>query len=159
MLNRFLRRTRRLTAKALAAANLPRPPHRPEVLTHAGGEYLKAHLRWYILRGMRKAGVPALSIALVDDQQLVWAEGFGYADREHRVPATSETVYQVGSITKVINALAVMQLVEQGRMDLDRPITDYLPEFCMHTRWPRAAVRRRRSPAGGDRDRPQSTNR
>ena len=139
MLNRFLRRTRRLTAKALAAANLPRPPHRPEVLTPAGGEYLKSHLRWYILRGMRKAGVPALSIALVDDQQLVWAEGFGYADRERRVPATPETVYQVGSITKVINALAAMQFVEQGRMDLDRPITDYLPEFCMHTRWPRAA--------------------
>lgn len=139
MLNRFLRRTRRLTAKALATANLPRPPRRPEVLTPADGEYLKAHLRWYILRGMRKAGVPALSIALVDDQQLVWTEGFGYADREHRVPATPETVYQIGSVTKVINALAVMQLVEQGRMDLDRPITDYLPEFSMHTRWPQAA--------------------
>jgi CubicO group peptidase (beta-lactamase class C family) len=139
MLNRFLRRTRRLTAKALAAANLPRPPRRPEVFTSGDREYLKAYLRWYILRGMRKAGIPALSIALVDDQQLVWAEGFGYADREHRVPTTPETVYQIGSITKVVNALAVMQLVEQGRMDLDRPITDYLPEFCMHTRWPQAA--------------------
>jgi len=102
-------------------------------------EYLKTHLRWTILRGMRKAGVPALSIALVDDQQLVWAEGFGYADREHRVPATPETVYQVGSVTKVVSALAVMQLVEQGRMNLDRPITDYLPEFSMRSRWPQAA--------------------
>ena len=139
MLNRFLRRTGRLTAKALAAANLPRPPRRPETLTPGDHEHLKAHLRWYILRGMRKAGVPALSIALVDDQQLVWAEGFGYADRERHIPATPETVYQIGSITKVVNALAVMQLVEQGRMDLDRPITDYLPEFCMHTRWPQAA--------------------
>ncbi|MBS1246127.1 MAG: hypothetical protein H6R47_326, partial [Proteobacteria bacterium] len=66
MLNRLLRRIHRLTAKALAAVNLPRPPHRPETLTPGDQEYLKAHLRWYILRGMRKAGVPALSIALVD---------------------------------------------------------------------------------------------
>lgn len=139
MLNRFLRRIRRLTAKALAAVNLPRPPHRPEMLTPADREYLKAHLRWYILRGMRKAGVPAMSIALVDDQQLVWAEGFGVADRERRIAASPKTVYQIGSITKVINALAVMQLVEQGRMHLDRPITDYLPEFSMHSRWPQAA--------------------
>ncbi len=139
MLNRFLRHTRRITAKALTIANLPRPPRRPELLTPGDWEYLKTHLRWYILRGMRKAGVPAVSIALVENQQLVWAEGFGYADRERRVPATPETVYQIGSITKVVNALAVMQLVEQGRMHLDRPITDYLPDFSMRTRWPQAA--------------------
>ncbi len=139
MLNRFLRRTRRFTAKTLAVANLPRPPRRPDSLTSGDWDYLKNHLRWYIQRAMRKAGVPALSIALVDDQQLVWAEGFGYADRELRVPATPETVYQIGSITKVVNALAIMQLVEQGRMHLDRPITEYLPDFSMHSRWPTAA--------------------
>jgi len=139
MLNRFLRSTRRLTAKTLAAANLPRPPRRPAILTPGNWDYLKAHLRWHIRRGMRKAGIPGLSIALVDDQQLIWAEGYGHANRDDRVPATPETVYQIGSITKVVNALAVMQLVEQGRMDLDRPITEYLPEFSMRTRWPQAA--------------------
>ena len=139
MLNRFLWHTRRITAKALTIANLPRPPRRPELHTPGDWEYLKTHLRWYILRGMRTAGVPAVSIALVENQQLVWAEGFGYADRKRRVPATPETVYQIGSITKVVNALAVMQLVEQGRMHLDRPITDYLPDFSMRTRWPQAA--------------------
>ena len=139
MLNRFLRRTHRLLASALAAANLPRPPRRPESLAPGDWDYFKAHLRWHILRGMRKAGVPALSIALVNDQQLVWAEGFGVADRERRIRATPETAYQIGSITKVLNALAVMQLVEQGRMELDRPITAYLPEFSMRTRWPQAA--------------------
>ncbi len=139
MLNRFLRHARRLTARTLAAINLPRPPRRPDSLTSSDREYLKAHLRWYIRRGMRKAGVPAVSIALVDDQQLIWAEGFGYADRERRLPATPETVYQIGSITKVLSALTVMQLVELGRMHLDRPITDYLPEFSMSTRWPQTA--------------------
>lgn len=139
MLNRFLRRTGRFTAKALAAAKLPRPPRRPVSLKPEDWEYFKAHLRWYIRSGMRRTGVPAMSIALVDDQQLLWTEGFGFADRESRIPATPETVYQIGSITKVVSALAIMQLVDQGHIDLDRPIVDYLPEFSMRTRWPQAA--------------------
>ena len=138
MIARFLRRTRRIAATALAAANLPRPPRRPA--TVAGDwEYLKAHMRWYIRRRLRKSGVPGLSIALVDDQGLIWAEGFGYADRERGRPVTPETTFQIGSITKLLNAVAVMQLVEQGRVQLDRPFTDYLPEFSMRTRWPQAA--------------------
>jgi len=139
MLNRFLRRARRVNAMLLAAVNLPHPPQRPSDLNVNDWEYLKQRLRWYIRRGMRRTGTPALSVALVDDQQVVWAEGFGYADREQHVAATPETVYQIGSITKVLNALAVMQLVQQQRIDLDRPLHDYLPEFAMRTRWPQAA--------------------
>lgn len=138
MPSRFLRRLDRLAAAGLAAANLPRPPRRPENIA-GDWEYLKARMRWFIRRGMRKSGVPGLSIALVDDQKVVWAEGFGYADRERRIPATAETTYQIGSITKVLNAIAIMQQVEAGRLDLDRPFRDYVPEFSMRTRWPNAA--------------------
>ncbi len=137
-LNRFVRRARRLNATLLAAVNLPRPPPRPPTLNTDDWAYLKEHLRWFIRCHLRKTGTPGLSIALVDDQQVVWSEGFGVADREQRVAATPETVYQIGSITKVLNALAVMQLVEQGRIDLDRPLSVYLPEFSMRTRWPQA---------------------
>jgi CubicO group peptidase (beta-lactamase class C family) len=135
---RFLRRTGRLAATVLATLNLPRPPPRPASIA-GDWAYLQRRLRWFIRRGLRKTGVPGLSIALVHDQQLVWAAGFGCADRERRIPAAPDTVYQIGSITKVLNAVAILQLVESGRMGLDRPITDYLPEFAMHTRWPRAA--------------------
>lgn len=136
---RTLRRLGRVAGTLLAATNLPRPPRRA---TGAGADdldYLRRHLRWFIRRGLRKTGVPGLSIALVDDQQVLWAEGFGLADRRARRPATPETVYQIGSITKVLNALAVMQLVGEGRLDLDRPFTEYLPGFAMKTRWPQAA--------------------
>ena len=139
MLSRFVRRASRLNATLLAALNLPRPPQHPATFNADNWEYLKEHLRWFIRRNMGKTGTPALSIALVDDQQVVWAEGFGYADRERRIAASAETVYQIGSITKVLNALAIMQLVQQQRVDLDRPLHDYLPEFSMHTRWPQAA--------------------
>lgn len=138
MPSRFLQQINRLAAAGLALANLPRPPRRPEKIA-GDWEYLKTRMRWFIRRGMRKAGVPGLSIALIDDQKVVWAEGFGYADRERRIPASAETTYQVGSITKVLNAIAIMQQVEAGRIDLDRPFSDYVPEFSMRTRWPNAA--------------------
>jgi CubicO group peptidase (beta-lactamase class C family) len=137
MLARFLRRTGRLAATALAALNVPRPPRRPASL-HGDWQYFQRYMRWYIGRGLRKNGVPGLSLALVSDRQVIWAEGFGYADREQKRPAAPDTVYQIGSITKLLNAVLCMQFVEQGRLQLDRPFNDYLPAFSMRTRWPHA---------------------
>src|SRR5262245_30517191 len=79
---------------------------------------------------IKQKGIPALSIALVDDQTIVWARGFGFAASSKRVPATAETVYRVGSVSKLFTDLAVMQLVEQGKIDLDRPVTRYVPDFA-----------------------------
>src|SRR5215471_21793242 len=56
--------------------------------------------------------LPALSIALVDDQRVVWAKGFGFRDKDGKSPATAETVYRVGSVSKLFTDVAVMQLVE-----------------------------------------------
>ena len=75
-------------------------------------------------------GLPALSIALVDDQRIVWARGFGFADAARMVPASADTLYRVGSVSKLFTDLAVMQLVEQGRLDLDAPVARVLPEFA-----------------------------
>ena len=77
----------------------------------------------------RTHGVPAISIALVDDQRIVWARGFGLERIADSVPATAETVYRVGSVSKLFTDLAIMQLVERGAIDLDAPVTTYLPEF------------------------------
>ena len=73
--------------------------------------------------------ITALSIALVDDQQLVWSAGFGYADPATEASAKSGTIYRVGSVSKLFTDVAIMRLVEQGRIDLDAPVTKYLPEF------------------------------
>ncbi len=86
-------------------------------------------LERFIAREVDQNGLPALSIALVDDQTLVWAKGFGFADPKAKKPATAETVYRVGSVSKLFTDLAVMRLVEQGNLDLDAPVTRYLPDF------------------------------
>ncbi len=71
----------------------------------------------WIATEIAQKGIPALSIALVDDQKIVWARGFGFADPAKQVPATAETVYRVGSVSKLFTDLAVMQL---GRARQDR---------------------------------------
>ncbi|MGI9167275.1 MAG: serine hydrolase [Pyrinomonadaceae bacterium] len=86
-------------------------------------------LERFITHEMADKELPALSIALVDDQQVVWAKGFGFADPKKKIPATAETIYRVGSVSKLFTDIAVMQLVEQRKLDLDAPITRYLPDF------------------------------
>jgi CubicO group peptidase (beta-lactamase class C family)/D-alanyl-D-alanine dipeptidase len=73
--------------------------------------------------------LPALSIALVDDQTVVWSHGFGYQDPQTKTAATGDTLYRVGSVSKPYTTLLLMLLVEMGMIDLDAPVQDYLPEF------------------------------
>ena len=74
--------------------------------------------------------LPAFSIALVDTDKTIWSEGFGYQDSEKKIPATADTVYRVGSVSKLFTDIAIMQLVERGQIDLDAPVQNYLPAFA-----------------------------
>ena len=75
------------------------------------------------------SGAPGLSVAVGVNQQIIWAEGFGYANVEHRVPVTTLTKFRIGSVSKPMTSIAMAQLVEQGLLDLDAPIQNYLPGF------------------------------
>ena len=71
----------------------------------------------------------AISMVLVDDQKIIWAEGFGYADPNNLIPADAFTIYRVGSISKLFTDMAIMQKVAKGDINLDEPIQTYLPDF------------------------------
>ncbi|MCI0747075.1 MAG: beta-lactamase family protein [Verrucomicrobia subdivision 3 bacterium] len=76
-----------------------------------------------------RGAISGVTIALVDDQQTVFVRGFGFADKKRRRPANADTVYRAGSISKLFTAMAAMQLVERGRLDIDKPVTAFLPDF------------------------------
>ena len=78
---------------------------------------------------MSSKHIPGLSIAVVSDNQLRWQSGYGIADLENSVAAKATTVYRTASVAKPITAVAVMQLVERGKIDLDVPIQKYVPTF------------------------------
>jgi CubicO group peptidase (beta-lactamase class C family) len=73
--------------------------------------------------------IPGISLAVVHDQELVYAKGFGHIDDMHKVRATMGTIYSICSITKLFTAIAVMQLRDAGKQDLDDPVAKYLPWF------------------------------
>ncbi len=75
------------------------------------------------LRNLLK--IPGLSVAIVKGKKVWWARGFGYRDYENRLPATPETLYPIASLTKTFAATLVMQMVEQRRLKLADPISQY----------------------------------
>ena len=83
----------------------------------------------FIQTEIEQKNIPALSIAIVDGDEIVWAEGFGSADPDSDVPATARTIYRVGSVSKLLNDVAVIGLVEQGKLTLDDDIRKFVPEF------------------------------
>ncbi len=111
-------------------------PPRPTDITRNDYGPAKQYLSAIIKQDMAKHDVKGLSIALIDDQEVVWTEGFGYADVANQVPATADTVYRIGSISKVVTATEIMRLAEQGKVDLDKAVTVYVPEFSIHNRFP-----------------------
>jgi serine beta-lactamase-like protein LACTB len=78
---------------------------------------------------MARDSVPGISVAVVQDGALVWSQGFGMADLENFVPATSSTLFRLGSISKPITATALLQLSERGKLDLDVEVQKYCPAF------------------------------
>ncbi len=87
------------------------------------------HIEGVIERERQDAGIPGLSVALIDDQSLVWAKGFGNADLARTRLVATDTVFRVGSVSKLFTDISVMQLVEEGKLDLDQDVTNYLPDF------------------------------
>ncbi len=82
----------------------------------------------YVQAEMKKRHIPGLSIAVVQNGEVLLAKGYGLANVELSVPATAETVYQIGSITKQFTATAIMMLVEDGKLSLDDPIARHLTD-------------------------------
>jgi CubicO group peptidase (beta-lactamase class C family) len=78
---------------------------------------------------MEEAGIPGASVAVVVDGELVWTEGFGFADLENRVATRPDTRFRIASISKALTAAGVGILVQEGRLDLDAPVQHYVPAF------------------------------
>jgi CubicO group peptidase (beta-lactamase class C family) len=92
-------------------------------------EHRKREIETLVTDWMADDDVPGASVAIVDADGLVYAEGFGARDLASNAPATPETLYGIGSCTKSFTALGIMQLVEQGEIATDDPIDDHLPHL------------------------------
>jgi hypothetical protein len=89
-----------------------------------------------IQRAMKRYHLPSVAVSLIDDQETIWQETFGLANLEENTPSELETVYKLWSVAKVFTAIETMRLVKDGLVDLDAPITEYLPNFSIQSRFP-----------------------
>ena len=83
------------------------------------------------LATLKDSGASSISLALVSGERVVWQQTYGYADKATSTPPTADTMYGIGSVSKVIAATAVMRLADEGKVDLDAPVVRYVPAFHM----------------------------
>ena len=76
--------------------------------------------------------VPGLAVAIVKKDKIIYSKGFGYKNLEKKLPVTEDTNFAIGSVTKSFTGLAVSKLVDEGKLDFDKPVRDYIPEFKMY---------------------------
>ena len=100
----------------LFAQTQPNTPEKPDF----------SKVRKLIQEQLATTSIPSISVAVVRRGEIVWEEGFGFADRENHTPATEHTMYYLASVSKTITATAIMVLSERKRIDLDRSINDYI---------------------------------
>jgi len=101
---------------------------RTTVADHQNGSSVAARIARLetLLESLRQElKIPAYSAAIVKDQKVIWAKGFGYADVENKTPATEHTAYHLASLTKTFASTILMQLVQDGKIKLDDPVSKY----------------------------------
>src|SRR5215208_1005329 len=84
-----------------------------------------AHLETLLENLRQELKIPAYSAAIVKNQKVLWAKGFGYADLEGKIPATEHTPYHLASLTKTFASTVVMRLVQEGKISLEDPVSKY----------------------------------
>src|ERR1700675_3042457 len=107
----------------------------------------------YIREEMQRQHIPGLALLVSRGGTIVRAEGFGMANVELQVPGKPETIFQSGSVGKQFTATAVMMLVEEGKIQLDDPLTNYFPDSP--ATWKEVTVRELLSHTGGFGDYPE----
>jgi serine beta-lactamase-like protein LACTB, mitochondrial len=113
---------------ALVLTSLPRTPSTAQTTAALPADKV-TRIETAIGSFMSRQGIPAISVAIVVDNQIRFQRGYGMADIENFVPAKASTVYRIASTTKPLTAAAAMQLAEKGKLDLDAPVQKYVPSF------------------------------
>lgn len=79
---------------------------------------------------LKETGIPSISLSLIKGDTIIWSDAFGYANVKRQIPAISSTIYNTGSNFKFVTATAIMQLAEEGKLNIDDPINKYLEELA-----------------------------
>lgn len=114
-----------LIVQFVSCSHVPKPPDSIADISE---------LEDYLGKLVETGNPPGMSLVVVKDTQIVYSKGFGWADVPRKIPATSETIYHWWSCTKIPTAIAILQLQEEGKLNINDPVVKYLPFF--HVEYP-----------------------
>ncbi|MBI1328695.1 MAG: serine hydrolase [Alphaproteobacteria bacterium] len=110
----------------------------PGIATAATKEPAPQNLReldMALAKAFSEGHVPGASVAVIEGGKLVFAKGYGFADTKEKIATTADTIFRAGSISKTINGIAAMTLVEAGKLDLNAKVADLAPEVKFDNPW------------------------
>jgi CubicO group peptidase (beta-lactamase class C family) len=111
-------------------------PIKPRSIPIGDYTYTIEYSKYRISQVMKQKHLPSFAVVLIDDQNIIWQETFGLSNIEKNQPAEPDTVYRLWSISKAFTAIETMRLIEDGLVNLDTPITTYIPDFALQSRFP-----------------------
>lgn len=88
----------------------------------------------FIRKKMQADGIPGMTVSVTDRDRILWRRDFGYANADQKKPVSKDTLFQIGSISKSFASIALLQLVQQGKVDLNKPAKHYLPWLEIRSR-------------------------
>ncbi len=127
---------RSATLAALLAATLAACSANPAKISGGSRDdyrQMRTELNTKIPQLLKKYDLSSMVVMVLDESQVVYSGNFGYADFATRKKTTADTAYRIGSISKLFTATAIMQLQEQGKIHIDKPLRDYLPGLSINT--------------------------
>ncbi len=124
-----------LSVLAITLVVIPYPPMKPVQIPIDDYTYAIEYTKYELNKLQRKLNLPSFGISLLDDDEIIFQDASGLSNIEANIEANLQTVFKAGSISKLFTAFGIMQLYEEGLVDLDAPIETYLPDFSIQSRF------------------------
>lgn len=111
-------------------------PKKPAFIPMGDYSYAIEYTDYQIKKLIKEYDLPSVVVALIDGQDVIYENAYGFSNIEEQTIATLDTIYKLGSITKLFTGIEIMRMSEEGLIDLDAPIGQYLPDFSIKSRFP-----------------------
>jgi len=129
-----------LTLLTITLIVIPYPPRKPSNIILDDFTYAIEYTQYELNKLEKKHNLPSIAVSLLSGEEVIYQQTTGLSNIEENIPADFETVYKAGSISKLFTAIEIMRLYEESLIDLDEPITTYLPEFSIKSRFNETGV-------------------
>ncbi len=110
-------------------------PTKPEGIGTGDYTYTTEYLTYQVKKEIEEENIPAISVSIIDEGGPIWSSGFGVTDIDEQTPVSKESIFKAGSLAGLFVQTAIMKLYQEGKLDIDAPIKQYIPEFSIKSRY------------------------